>query len=628
MKAKIINKKVLLNKKTIYCGDKNVHSIAFEIPSEIDKINLIGVPAYIKTENELGQKCKTLLPVEEGNGVLYMEWALGAEATLVSGKLKCQIVFEHHTGEMVMNTEIFILDIKASVSENGPKAVPEYNHITQMQNELASLYQSAVVKKGDPISLLDNDVGYLTRDDIGNIGSAGEGSSSGISKVEKTSTSGLVDVYTIFLTNGEQYDFTVTNGKGIKQIYCNNSDPNTLIDSYTIVYTDDSTSSFTIKNGAKGDQGTPGIDGVGVENCSSGDSYEEDGHTVTPITIHLTNGEKHDLSVKAKNGSNIIDVASLSDLNGVIVNEGAIYRVPRVAFYNYYEGKYPSETFKCNTVANLPSVGNPVGCFDSDGNLTTIETYYLPTENQVYGYVDEFLSAANEGQIAVGWYPVENLFSSINLNYGGIIFSTEVVDKFTFYLLVEYDLYSYKNGLFKAVNVNDDLEHAWNNTHNFKKGAVFNNEVKFRPESQVEFNGSVDFSSAEISGLEAAKLLKTKVLFEELKSLMRAENHGMLVVIQAKTISGMLYNFLCEEPFRVGYDDTSISWPAISKRKIKLNKVTETSTEYAEYYMRIREYDVILKKTTYVFNGSTTSSIEADNTNYLNDTNFDFYIYK
>ena len=40
MKAKIINKKVLLNKKTIYCGDKNVHSIAFEIPSEIDKINL------------------------------------------------------------------------------------------------------------------------------------------------------------------------------------------------------------------------------------------------------------------------------------------------------------------------------------------------------------------------------------------------------------------------------------------------------------------------------------------------------------------------------------------------------------------------------------------------------------
>lgn len=36
----------------------------------------------------------------------------------------------------------------------------------------------------------------------------------GIASIEKTSTSGLVDTYTITCTNGDTYTFTVTNGEG------------------------------------------------------------------------------------------------------------------------------------------------------------------------------------------------------------------------------------------------------------------------------------------------------------------------------------------------------------------------------------------------------------------------------
>ena len=37
----------------------------------------------------------------------------------------------------------------------------------------------------------------------------------GISKIEKTGSSGLVDKYTITLTDGSSYDFSVTNGSGV-----------------------------------------------------------------------------------------------------------------------------------------------------------------------------------------------------------------------------------------------------------------------------------------------------------------------------------------------------------------------------------------------------------------------------
>lgn len=114
-------------------------------------------------------------------------------------------------------------------------------------------------------------------------------SGAGISKIEKTSTSGLIDTYTITLTDGTTSTFTVTNGAdgidgkdgtngtngtdgtdgkdgtngtdgkdgvGISSIIKTSTDG--LVDTYTITLTDDSTYDFTVTNGVSGEGTTDG----------------------------------------------------------------------------------------------------------------------------------------------------------------------------------------------------------------------------------------------------------------------------------------------------------------------------------------------------------------------------------
>ena len=69
----------------------------------------------------------------------------------------------------------------------------------------------------------------------------------GIKEIKKTSTSGLVDTYTITLTDGTKKSFTVSNGKGIKSIA--KTSTSGLVDTYTTTYNDGTTSTFTVTNG-------------------------------------------------------------------------------------------------------------------------------------------------------------------------------------------------------------------------------------------------------------------------------------------------------------------------------------------------------------------------------------------
>jgi len=78
----------------------------------------------------------------------------------------------------------------------------------------------------------------------------------GISTIAKTSTSGLVDTYTITYTDGTTSTFTVTNGdegpagNGIVSITKTSSSG--LVDTYTILFTNGQTTTFTVTNGANG----------------------------------------------------------------------------------------------------------------------------------------------------------------------------------------------------------------------------------------------------------------------------------------------------------------------------------------------------------------------------------------
>lgn len=98
----------------------------------------------------------------------------------------------------------------------------------------------------------------------------------GIASISKTSTAGLVDTYTITLTNSNTYTFEVTNGSkgdtgdGIARIEKTGTEG--LVDTYTITMTSGATATFTVTNGAKGD---PGDDGFSPRIVEDPDNTDE-----------------------------------------------------------------------------------------------------------------------------------------------------------------------------------------------------------------------------------------------------------------------------------------------------------------------------------------------------------------
>lgn len=76
----------------------------------------------------------------------------------------------------------------------------------------------------------------------------------GIVSVSKTSTSGLIDTYTITYTDDTTSTFTLKNGSNISTI--TKSSTSGLVDTYTVTLTDGSTTTFAVTNGADGVDGT------------------------------------------------------------------------------------------------------------------------------------------------------------------------------------------------------------------------------------------------------------------------------------------------------------------------------------------------------------------------------------
>lgn len=110
----------------------------------------------------------------------------------------------------------------------------------------------------------------------------------GIANIAKTSTSGLVDTYTITYTNGATSTFEVTNGRdgaqgaqgvGVQSItQTSTSTESEGVNVITCTLTDGSTSTFEVRNGARGAQGAQG------EKGEKGDSGQVPQVTVTGAT--------------------------------------------------------------------------------------------------------------------------------------------------------------------------------------------------------------------------------------------------------------------------------------------------------------------------------------------------------
>ena len=151
-----------------------------------------------------------------------------------------------------------------------------------------------------------------------------------IKEIKKTSTSGLVDTYTITMTDGTTSTFKVTNrnGNGISSI--SKTGTSGLVDTYTITMTDGTKSTFTVTNGAKGDIGEKGDTGPQGVKGQDGNSIKEikkastSGLTDT-YEISLTDGTKRTFNVS--NGKGIKSIAKtstsgLTDTYTITYNDG------------------------------------------------------------------------------------------------------------------------------------------------------------------------------------------------------------------------------------------------------------------------------------------------------------------
>ncbi len=92
-----------------------------------------------------------------------------------------------------------------------------------------------------------------------------------IVSIAKTSTAGLVDTYTVTMGSGDTHTFTVTNGRGIISFeQTSGTHAAGTIDVYTITYNDGDTSQIQVYNGANGTGAVSTVAGIGVSG-SSGD---------------------------------------------------------------------------------------------------------------------------------------------------------------------------------------------------------------------------------------------------------------------------------------------------------------------------------------------------------------------
>ena len=107
----------------------------------------------------------------------------------------------------------------------------------------------------------------------------------GIQDIEKTSTSGLIDTYTITLADETVETFTVTNGKAISSVVKTGAVPPSLTDSYRINYNDGTHYDFTVTNG----KGVTSIEKTSTSGLV--DTYTITYNDSTTGTITVTNGK-------------------------------------------------------------------------------------------------------------------------------------------------------------------------------------------------------------------------------------------------------------------------------------------------------------------------------------------------
>ena len=201
--------------------------------------------------------------------------AITEQMTAVAGDVRCEIVLKDSTktigtGNFVLEVERAALGEDTDISET---VIPDIIDAAERNAERAEA-AAAIAEAADlhPPYIGENDNWYVfdvsseqyVDSGVDARGDDGEDGTS-IANITKTGTSGLVDTYTVTLTDGTTYTFTVTNGQngtdgqdgqdgadgedGVGIADIEKTSTVGLVDTYTITLTDGTTYTFTVTNG-------------------------------------------------------------------------------------------------------------------------------------------------------------------------------------------------------------------------------------------------------------------------------------------------------------------------------------------------------------------------------------------
>ena len=268
----------------------------------------------------------------------------------------------------------------------------------------------------------DNGNWWIGESDLGvpATGPSGQdGASVSVISVEKTSSNGLVDTYTITFSDGTTATFTVTNGESnvIESIELTGSTG--LVDTYTITFSNGSTKTFTVTNGKDLTissielKSSEGLIDTYVINYSDGSKFE----------FVVSNGADGLTPFIGENGNWWIGDTD----TGVLADWEKANNVPLTIYSN-------GLTYVTKTIEN--KTGYVVAGYDNN-NLKETYYYNLISEGKSLEEAklisDTIFSdvAKGNGHLVipnyVGGVPVIGINESSNLNFGKITLSRNTV---------------------------------------------------------------------------------------------------------------------------------------------------------------------------------------------------------
>lgn len=257
----------------------------------------------------------------------------------------------------------------------------------------------------------------------------------GIESITKTSTSGLVDTYTITYTNGDTTTFDINNGRGITSIVKTSTDDN--VDTYTITYNDGTTSTFTVTNGEVTEEqleeamqktldranmvynALPKVEDDGTEITLNGTAN-------TPMQLELNPSE---LTQETTTGSQLFNAYAINTTGIDVTNDGATITMPIVASGSGYKSTGKKLSVLCPTLQVGDVVYIYFTCTSSNKTIyTTDGTYWTngATKTITQAMLDEtvvlYSNNATQGETSA------NIYSDLRI----VKTQNEPFEKFTY----------------------------------------------------------------------------------------------------------------------------------------------------------------------------------------------------